>query len=156
MNCTRALELINLVIDGESTQQQKMLLDFHLLGCSSCRKALRMSADISNIARNLPAPIPPPDLEENIREMLRTRTDIKHPENRFRSVLFTIPAVAALVFFALTVLPVSHTTDSIIETGNIGMTIASSKNTDMQLSSKTGIRTAPLSEYSRQASLISF
>lgn len=156
MNCTKALKIISLVVDGEATEFQRRLLDFHLLGCSSCRKAIRMSRDISKIAGNLPAPMLPVNLENDVREMLRTRTDIKQSEHRFRGAFFTIPAAAALLIFAFTFLPHSSCPESITEPQSIGMTVFESKNSDMQVSLKSGIRTAPLSEYSRQASLISF
>ena len=156
MNCSKALKIISLVVDGEATEFQKTLLDFHLLGCSSCRKAMIMSRDISEIAGNLPAPTLPENIERNIREMLRTRADIKHSEHRFRSSFLAIPAAAALLIFAFTVLPPSNGPESIAEPRSIGITVFESKNSDMQVSLKSGTRTAPLSGYSRQASLISF
>ncbi len=156
MNCSKALRLINLVIDGEATDYQRRLLDFHLLGCSSCRKAMMMSRDISNIAGNLPAPTPPPDLEKNVREMLHISADIKHTENRFRSVFLTLPAVAALFIFTLMILPPAGRQESISEPRNMGQSAVEIKNEEIPLSLKSGIRTAPLSDYSRQASLISF
>ena len=78
MNCSNALRIISLVIDGEAAEYQKRLLDFHLMGCSSCRKAMSMCRDISEIARKQPAPNPPPDLENYFREMLTTKSDIIH------------------------------------------------------------------------------
>ncbi len=156
MNCSNALRIISLVIDGESAEYQKRLLDFHLLGCSSCRKAMNISRDISEIARNLPSPTPPEDLENNIREMLQSSKDISHSEHRFNSVFLAIPAVAALLIFTISILPLSGDQESITETDNIGMAVYESKNADIRLSSKSGIRPAPLSDYSRQVSLISF
>ena len=156
MNCSNASKVISLVIDGEASEYQKRLLDFHLMGCSSCRKALSMSRDISEIAGQLPAPTPPADLEHNIREMLQTKVDIKHSEHRFRNAFLALPAVAALLIFALAILPLSTNHESISENTTIAMAADVSKNTDTRLSFKPGIRTAPLSDYSRQASLISF
>ncbi len=156
MNCSNALRIISLVIDGESAEYQKRLLDFHLLGCSSCRKAMYISRDISEIARNLPSPTPPEDLENNIREMLQTSKDISHSEHRFNSAFLAIPAVAALLIFTLAILPLSVDSESITEPVSIGMSVYETKSDENRLLSKSGIRTAPLSEYSRQASLISF
>ena len=156
MNCTNASKLISLVIDDEAAEYQKRLLDFHLLGCSSCRKAMSMCRDISEIARELPAPTPPADLEKSIREMLQAKVDISHSEHRFRSAFLALPAVAALLIFALAILPLSSNHESSTEIATIAMATNESKNTDNRLSSKSGIRTAPLSDYSRQASLISF
>ncbi len=156
MNCTNAFKIISLVIDGEASEYQKRLLEFHLLGCSSCRKAMSMCRDISEIAGKLPAPLPPADLENSIRKMLKTNADISHQEHRFRSAFLAFPAVAALLIFALAVLPLSTQPEPITETQGIAMPLLESKNTDIRISLKSGIRTAPLSDYSRQASLISF
>ena len=156
MNCTNAFKIISLVIDGEASEYQKRLLEFHLLGCSSCRKAMSMCRDISEIAGKLPAPLPPADLENSIRKMLKTKADISHQEHRFRSAFLAFPAVAALLIFALAVLPLSTQPEPITETQGIAMPLLESKNTDIRISLKSGIRTAPLSDYSRQASLISF
>ncbi|NOQ21839.1 MAG: hypothetical protein GQ565_04200 [Candidatus Aegiribacteria sp.] len=156
MNCSNAVKIISLVIDGEAAEYQKRLLDFHLMGCGSCRKAMSMCRDISEIAGKLPAPPPSPDLEKNIREMLHSTADIRHSDHGFRSAFLALPAVAALLIFALAILPLSGDQESITEPSGIEMAIHESKNADIRLSSKSGIRTAPFSEYSRQASLISF
>jgi predicted anti-sigma-YlaC factor YlaD len=154
MNCSKALKIISLVIDREATDYQKRLLDFHLMGCPACRRAMDMSRDISQIARNLPSPSIPAELEKSVRDMLHSRSDITHSEHRLRGVFLALPAAAALLFFAFTVLPVTSTPESITEPGISSQ--YGSKSSDIQLSAKSGIRTAPLSEYSRQASLISF
>ena len=156
MNCSNALKIISLVIDGEAAEYQKRLLDFHLMGCSSCRKSLDMCRDISEIAGNLPAPSPPANLEKNIRKMLKTKADISHSDHRFRSAFLAVPAIAALLIFAFTILPLSSNHESVTEPAGINMAVYQSKIDNIQISSKSGIRTAPLSEYSRQASLISF
>ncbi len=157
MNCSNALKIISLVIDGEASEYQKTLLDFHLLGCSSCRKAIGISRDISAIARNLPAPTPPVDLENNIREMLHASADVRHARHRFHSAFLAVPAVAALLILTFSILPPSVDQESVItEPVSIGMAVYESKSSDDRLTSKSGIRTAPLSDHSRQASLISF
>lgn len=156
MNCSNALRIISLVIDGEASDYQKRLLDFHLMGCGSCRNSMNISRDISKIARNLPAPAPPSNLEKNIREMLQANSDIKHSEHRFHIAFLAVPAIAALLIFSFTILPLSSGHESITEPVNIVMAVNGSKSSDIRISSKSGIRTAPLSEYSRQASLISF
>ncbi len=156
MNCSKALRIISLVIDGEATVSQKRLLDFHLMGCSSCRKAMNMSRDISRISRNLPIPALPINLEADIREILRTGSDIKRSEHRFRSAILALPAAAALLVIAITILPFSPAGESVSENQPIGISMFEPKNDGVQLSSKSGVRTAPFSDYSRQASLISF
>jgi len=156
MNCFKALKIISLVIDGEASDYQNRLLDFHLMGCPSCRRAMAMSRDISEIAGNLPSPSLPDGLEKNVRDMIHTRSDITRSEHRIRGVFLALPAAAALLLFAFTVLPISSSPEAIAEPGASVLSEYGSKSTDIQLSAKSGIRTAPLSEYTRQASLISF
>jgi len=156
MNCARARKIISLVIDGEATSQQKRLLDFHLMGCSSCRRASDMSLDIARITRTLPSPVPPANLEENVREMLRNGAASRVQSHRKRSAILTLPAAAAILILAITLLPFSSPGDTLNEPVSSGIAAYQPKNGGMHLSSKSGIRTAPLSEYSRQASLISF
>lgn len=147
---------MSLVLDGEATGQQKRLLDFHLMGCSSCRRTMRMSIDISRVARNLPSPVPPDDLENQVRRMLSNVSDRNRTAGRKLSALLTLPAAAAILILAITLLPLSSPGESLSDGTVAGITSYQSKNVGMQLYSKSGIRTAPLSEYTRQASLISF
>lgn len=156
MNCSRALKLISLVIDKEATEYQKRLLDFHLMGCSSCRKALSMSGDISKLVHDLPAPVPPDDLEITIRNMIREKSDVQSPRHRFPGAFLAIPAVAALLILAITVIPISFGPDDISEPDRTELTSLISKNNPVPIPYKSAIRTAPLSAYFRQATLISF
>lgn len=156
MNCSRAQKLISLVIDGQATRQQKRLLDFHLMGCSECRRAMEMSRDISRIARTLQSPVPPEDLEESVRRMLDSGADRKHPLHRKRSAFLTIPAAAAILILAIVLLPLSSPEESMSNTSSPTLAVHGSKGVETRVPSKSGVRTAPLSAYSRQASLISF
>jgi anti-sigma factor RsiW len=156
MNCTKAQKLISLVLDGEATRQQKRLLDFHLMGCISCRRKLEMSMDISRLARTLPAPVPPEDLENQVRRMLRSGSDLNRSDARKHSVLLTLPAAAAILLLAITLLPLSAPGDPMQNTQAVRISSYQPKNAGMHMSSKSGIRTVPLAEYTRQASLISF
>lgn len=156
MNCSRALRLISLVIDGEATNQQKRLLDFHLMGCGSCRKALLMSKDISIQTRDLPAPAPPENLEEMVRELVSRTQDTHQSRFKFRRIFLAAPAVAALLILSLTLIPVSSTQENILDIGMSDLLHLTSKNDQNHMISKSRIRTAPVSVYSRQASLISF
>ncbi len=156
MNCSKALRLISLVIDGEATKQQKRLLDFHLMGCDSCKKALLMLKDISSQTRDLPAPTPPENLEEMVREMVSRSQDTHQTRFKFRRMFLAAPAVAALLILSITLFPVSSTQESIIDIGMSDMIHFTSKDDQDHMTSKSRIRTAPLSVYSRQASLISF
>lgn len=156
MNCSRALRLISLVIDGEATDQQKRLLDFHLMGCDSCKKALLMSKDISIQTRDLPAPAPPENLEEMVRELVSRTQDTHQSRFRIRRIFLAAPAVAALLILSITLFPVSSTQENILDIGMSDLVHLSSKNDQNHMTSKSRIRTAPISVYSRQASLISF
>jgi len=156
MICSKAQMIISLVLDGEATRQQKRLLDFHLMGCSSCRRTMEMSMDISRIARDLPSPVPPDDLESRVRRMLSNGSDRNLTAGRKRSAMLTLPAAAAILILAITLLPLSTPGESLSDSTVAGMTSYQSKDIGMQPYSKSGIRTAPLSEYTRQASLISF
>jgi len=156
MNCSKALKLISLVIDGEATERQARLLEFHLMGCRSCRRAMSISRDISKITRNLPTPVLPDDLEKNVGKMLRNGTDTESPVRRFPKTFLAIPAAAAVFILVIAILPVSHSPQSIPEPGNAAVSVYELKNTGMKHLSKSGIRIAPLSEYSRQTSMISF
>lgn len=156
MNCSRAQSLISLVMDGQATRQQKRLLDFHLMGCSRCRRAREMSMDISRVARTLQSPLPPEDLEESVRRMLDSGADRMPPSNSRRSAFLTIPAAAAILIIAITLLPLSSPEDPISGTSSPALAVHDMKGGEYRAPSKSGVRTAPLSAYSRQASLISF
>ncbi len=156
MNCRRAQVLISLVIDGEATQQQRRLLDFHLMGCPACRRNLEMSQDISRMTRILTAPIPPENLEDNIRQLIESNADKEPRARKWRSAVLTIPAAAAILLIMITALPISPSNEDMQDPATASLAVSQPKNSQVQVSSKTGVRTAPLSEYSRQASLISF
>ncbi|OPL18453.1 MAG: hypothetical protein AVO35_03745 [Candidatus Aegiribacteria sp. MLS_C] len=156
MNCSRAQKYISLLLDGEATPEQKRLLDFHLMGCSVCRRSLEMSRDISRVTRKLQAPAPPEDLEDRVRRMIAEGSDRRSPGLGRRSAVLTIPAAAAILMIALTLLPLSSPGESLVETTVSTLADYQPKSGGLHLSSKSGIRTAPLSEYTRQASLISF
>lgn len=156
MNCTKAQRIISLVIDGEASEQQRRLLDFHLMGCSACRKAMEMSMDISRISHDLPAPSPPPDLESSVRAILASGADNKSKRRERRTSFLSIPAVAALIILVFTILPGSSGREQLQVSSPAGFSAGDHKNVEIRLASKSGIRTAPLSEYSRQASLVSF
>jgi len=159
MNCSRALRLISCVIDGVATEHHRRLLDFHLLGCASCRRAFRMSSDISLLARGLPDPAPPADLEETVRGMLAALPSPVPHARRIRASFLAIPAVAALIVLAMTVSPLSN--DRTPPLPNTPALAQSSIAIPVKIDtgregSKSTVRTTPLSAYSRQASLISF
>jgi predicted anti-sigma-YlaC factor YlaD len=157
MNCSRALKLVSCVLDGAATEHQKRLLDFHLLGCPSCRKAFRMSSDISHLSRDLPDPAPPADLEQAVRTMLASNPSGPRHTRRIRTSLLAVPAVAALIVLAMSISPLSNgRSQRIHETPALAQSSVPAKGGTNRDGSKSTVRTAPLSTYSRQASLISF
>ena len=156
MNCSKALKLISLVIDGEATEQQNRLLDFHLMGCYSCKKALLMSKDISSQTRDLPSPTPPENLEDMVREMISKTQNTHQSKQKFRRIFLAAPAVAALLILSITLIPVSSTPEEFLDIGTTDLIQITSKSDQVHITSKSRIRTVPLSVYSRQASLISF
>ena len=156
MNCSRAQGLISCVIDGAATEHQRRLLDFHLLGCPACRKAYRMSVDLSGLTMKLPDPSPPEDLEAAVRSMLAAAERTPDRSRRIRASLLTVPAVAALIVLAMTVSPFSRESSRVSRPGDFSLVSVSMKSGQEHVSSKSRVRTAPLSSYSRQASLISF
>jgi len=157
MNCARARKLISLVIDGAAGEHQKRLLDFHLMGCPSCRRAFRMSSDIARLSHELPDPTPPSDLESAVRHMLAAESARTAPAKRLRTPLLAIPAVAALMVLVMTLSPLPGGDSG---RGQELRTVASASVTSKVVAERTGsksrVRTTPLSAYSRQASLISF
>lgn len=156
MNCSRAQGLISCVIDGAATEHQRRLLDFHLLGCPACRKAYRMSVDLSGLTRELPDPSPPEDLEVAVRSMLAASSRTPDRSRRIRASLLTVPAVAALIVLAMTVSPFSPENSQVARPDGFSQVSVSLKSDQEHASAKSRVRTAPLSSYSRQASLISF
>lgn len=156
MNCSRAQKFISLVTDGQATRQQKRLLDFHLMGCPGCRRAMEMSRDISRVARTLQSPPPPEDLEERVRRMLDSDADRRRSPAGRRNAFLTIPAAAAILIFAIVLLPLSSPEESLNSPSSTVLAVHDMKGGQTRVPSKSGVRTAPLSAYSRQASLISF
>ncbi len=159
MKCNRALRLISSVIDGNASANQQRLLNFHLMGCSSCRKAYTMSRDISRLTRELPAPSPPATLETDVMRMISRETaEVPTGKRHFRASLLAIPAAAALIVLAVSISPLASTGSSAPRS----LALSSSMPPGMKVMSadrstaKSRVRTVPLSAYSRQANLISF
>ena len=159
MKCSRALRLISSVIDDNASANQQRLLNFHLMGCSSCRRAYSMFRDISRLTRELPAPSPPATLETDVMRMISRETAaVPTGKRHFRASLLAIPAAAALIVLAVSISPLAATGSAAPRT----LTLSSGMPSTMKVmsadrsSAKSRIRTVPLSAYSRQASLISF
>jgi len=116
-----------------------------------------MSSDISRLSRDLPDPEPPADLEQAVRTMLASSQPGPHSGRRIRTSLLAVPAVAALIVLAMSVSPLSsQRTPRMQDTPTLAQSYVPAKGGANRESSKSTVRTAPLSTYSRQASLISF
>lgn len=90
--------------------------------------------------------------------MISEETIPPRGNRRLRATLLAIPAAAALIALAVSISPISGTP----ETSPVGLSLSSGIPLSMKSmsegrsSTKSRIRTVPLSAYSRQASLISF
>ena len=151
MNCTYALKLIDLIVDGIANEKQRRLLRFHLMGCASCRAALKMTMSISELVRDISQPAAPEDLLDKVRARLDaddfpavspTRSTLK----RFAIVL---PFAAAVLLF-ISIDPLRRSGDN----ENEGITPGKSP-TSYSLS-KTNFSTSPFLSYSRPSTLITF
>ena len=154
MNCTLALRLIDLVVDGVADEEQKRLLRFHLMGCPSCKAALQMTRDLSLLVGEISQPAVPEDLLEKVRARLATEDfpPIRTRKSGFRKFALALPAAAAILFFV-----------GIGTFGNgsghgSGSALGISKleiNRDRQIS-KVSYTTSPFISYSRPSTLTSF
>ncbi|OPX29178.1 MAG: hypothetical protein B1H09_06715 [Gemmatimonadaceae bacterium 4484_173] len=152
MNCNEALVLVDAVIDGEATPEEEQLLQFHVNGCDSCRRALYLNRSISTQVKNLEEPVPAPGLLEAVQTRLSSgnydqsplpgRKTARLPFWRFAAV---IPFAAALVLFI-------HGIDRGNSTDFAGRSIenAAVKNTTILYAP------APVVAYSRPSSVSTF
>jgi len=151
MNCTHALRLIDLIVDGIANEKQRRLLKFHLMGCASCRAALKMTVSISELVRDISQPAAPEDLLDKV----RARLDADDFPAAFpaRSILkkyaVVLPFAAAVLLF-ISIAPLRRSGDS-----EDGGTTAGESPTSYSLS-KTNISTSPFLSYSRPSTLITF
>ncbi len=99
MNCRKARSIISLVIDGEASSKERSSLQFHIMGCPSCKRLFDMSGDISAHMENLPAPVPPADLEANVLLKLEKQ---KTGKSTKRSPLYFIIAATLSLFAVFT------------------------------------------------------
>jgi predicted anti-sigma-YlaC factor YlaD len=101
MNCSHALRLIDLVVDGVADEEQKRLLRFHLMGCPACRAALQMTMDLSALVGEVSQPEVPGDLLEKVRARLATDDfpPMRPSRSRLRRFAVAIPVAAAVLLF---------------------------------------------------------
>jgi hypothetical protein len=86
MNCTNIRPLLSAFLDGETTPQERRLVEQHLAGCDSCAAVLQQYRQIGTSIRRLPRPTPPPRLREAVLSQLGTRPH--------RALLFARPAAS--------------------------------------------------------------
>jgi predicted anti-sigma-YlaC factor YlaD len=154
MNCSHALRLIDLVVDGVASEEQKRLLRFHLMGCASCRTALQMTMDLSRMVGEVSQPRVPEDLLEKVRARLEADDfpPMAPVRSRFRRFVVAIPVAAAILLVlgigAFGQRPASPAGASI---GGAKMELSSTHSVD-----KVSYTTSPFISYSRPSTLTSF
>jgi anti-sigma factor RsiW len=152
MNCRRALELMDCVLDGSASREEEQMLHFHLSGCPGCKRAMQMNRDISSVCRQIPRPQPPADLEARIRARLAAMPEEKpsKPFRRYRIAIVLPFAAALLIAIGLAAGGRSSTaaTDAVEAVRKVAVAT--------QGAAKYSITTPPLAAYARPANLISF
>lgn len=186
MKCREAHDIMNLVIDNEASPKEHSSLQFHIMGCPACKRLFDMSQDISVEMRNLSAPSPPSDLEEQVYLRLEKQALSVKPR---KSPPYFIIAASLTVFILFTSFAIlsntnapEYTAENIIEPesslylsalvkerdtlSNPVMFSSGKPETVMHLHGdkylsmadniKHSIRTAPPVRYTRQSCMISF
>jgi hypothetical protein len=115
--CSSVSELLEKYVDQEVTDQEKTLVEAHLLDCSSCRDDLKSMEEISNVMK---VPLEVMARQEDFdRVWLKIKREIRSEEKRswwevFRSWLglpvlhqkrVWIPAVAAILVLIFVTVP---------------------------------------------------
>jgi anti-sigma factor RsiW len=115
--CSSVSELLEKYVDQEVTDQEKTLVEAHLLDCSSCRDDLKSMEEISNVMK---VPLEVMARQEDFdRAWLKIKREIRSEEKRswwevFRSWLglpvlhqkrVWIPAVAAILVLIFVTVP---------------------------------------------------
>lgn len=155
MNCSKALFLIDLVLDGAATPEEEQMLHFHVAGCPSCRRALKMSRDLSSVFRSLSRPEVPVDLEARVRSRLAADSTGRPARRR----IFRLSRIAVALPFVAALLLVLGLT---IGGGGSGDTLAAAAGSDAKVAAVSGttikysVTTPALAAYARPASLVTF
>ncbi len=151
MNCTHALKLIDLIVDGIANEKQRRLLRFHLMGCASCRAALKMTMSISELVRDISQPAPPEDLLDKVRARLDADDfpAVSPTRSALKKYAIVLPFAAAVLLF-ISIAPLRRSGD-IEDRG-----ITSGKSQTSYSLSKTNFSTSPFLSYSRPSTLITF
>ncbi len=151
MNCTDALKLIDLAVDGEATKEQRNVLAFHLNGCPSCRKAMTVTEAISRETGNLEEPSPPENLLEHVMARVESGNYDKSPLSKTAIPQITWKIAAAIPFVAAAVLILGNLNGS-----TQSPVIASSKTVKTESYNEDIYTPAPVVAYSRPSSVTTF
>jgi len=151
MNCTHALKLIDLIVDGIANEKQRRLLRFHLMGCASCRAALKMTMSISELVRDISQPAPPEDLLDKVRARLDADDfpAVSPARSALKKYAIVLPFAAAVLLF-ISIAPLRRSGD-VEDRG-----ITSGKSPASYSLSKTNFSTSPFLSYSRPSTLTTF
>jgi len=151
MNCAHALKLIDLIVDGIANEKQRRLLKFHLMGCASCRAALRMTVSISELVRDISQPAAPEDLLEKVKARLDANDfpAVSPTRSALKKYAVVLPFAAAVLLF-ISIAPLRRSGG----TEDKGTTAGKSP-TSYSLT-KTNFSTSPFISYSRPSTLITF
>ncbi len=152
MNCNEALVLIDAVIDRETTPEEEQLLQFHVNGCESCRKALHLSRSISSHVKNLEEPVPDSSLLETVQVRLSSGNYDKSPLSAGKPARRPFWRIAAVIPFAAALVLFIHATDHRNSTDYTGRSI------EAKTAGNTTIHyaPAPVVAYSRPSSVSTF
>jgi anti-sigma factor RsiW len=103
MNCVEIRELLSGQLDGELSGHQERLVTGHLKECARCADELSAFAAISNLAKSLPNPTPPPDVWEGLQRQLDGNGPVERTTRvlRDRSALYRLLALAATVILCV-------------------------------------------------------
>ena len=173
MNCRKALELISRRVDGDLQPWEEHLLDFHLMGCASCRRALELTKDISGMVRSLDHPDVPEGFAEQVLERVRaaeTTGDGGSAGSFWRTarrLALALPPVAAVLLLALGGIRDNRVGSPVPASGHVSLRFEDARSPSMAarepkpgLNGKsregTTFRSSPLLAYSREARLVSF
>lgn len=106
MKCNKALLLMDTVLDDEATSEEEQLLQFHVNGCSRCRKVMLFNQSLTKRMKMLEEAAPSSDIMDIVKAKIASGQYDQSPiENKKYFKLPTwriaaaVPFVAALAFF---------------------------------------------------------
>jgi predicted anti-sigma-YlaC factor YlaD len=152
MTCHEAALLMNTVLDGEASPDEDQLLQFHINGCSSCRRTMLLNKSLSLNVKCLDEPEPPCDIIEKVRARLNSGNYDKSPIEKQSRKLIPVWRIAALIPFAAALL--------LLIQNFTGDHISNYRDTDLEAASSgealTEYTPVPVVAYSRPSSVSTF